>query len=51
MKFDRRLTRLLGASWLTVGALSVTGIAASSLLQSRLRPVRPRPASLRGPPV
>ena len=34
MKFDRRLTRLLGASWLTVGALSVTGIAASSLLQS-----------------
>ena len=34
MKFDRRLTRLLGASWLIVGALSVTGIAASSLLQS-----------------
>ena len=34
MKLDRRLTRLLGASWLTVGALSVTGIAASSLLQS-----------------
>ncbi len=34
MKFDRRLTRLLGASWLTVGALSVTGIAATSLLES-----------------
>jgi hypothetical protein len=34
MKLDRRLTRLLGASWLTVGALSVSGIAASSLLQS-----------------
>ena len=34
MKLDRRLTRLLGASWLTVGALSITGIAASSLLQA-----------------
>ncbi len=34
MKLDRRLTRLLGASWLSVGALSVSGIAASSLLQS-----------------
>ncbi len=34
MKLDRRLTRLLGASWLTVGALSLTGIAASSLLQA-----------------
>ena len=32
MKLDRRLSRLLGAGWLTVGALSVTGIAASSLL-------------------
>jgi len=32
MKLDHRLSRLLGAGWLTVGALSVTGIAASSLL-------------------
>jgi hypothetical protein len=34
MKFDHRLTRLLGAGWLTVGALSVTGIAASALLEA-----------------
>ncbi len=34
MKLDHRLPRLLGAAWLTVGALGVTDIAASSLLQS-----------------
>jgi hypothetical protein len=34
MKLDHRLSRLLGAGWLTVGALSVTGIAASTLLVS-----------------
>ena len=34
MKLDRRATRLFGASGLIVGALSLTGIAASSLLQA-----------------
>ena len=34
MMLDRRLSRLLGAGWLTIGALGVTGIAASSLLQA-----------------
>ena len=34
MKLDHRLSGLLGAGWLTVGALSVTGIAATTLLET-----------------